>query len=77
MSKNDVKLVLGQFEKQYLEHEIDSLLALLGEEYEIAGTHAQRNNYQAVIRIKLQALLIKVVVSRSPDEKNDRSEIPF
>lgn len=61
--------------RQDILNRIDWLLDLLDKEHKHANTHAQRNNYQAVIRHELEVL--KNDISRSPRTGEEVTDIPF
>lgn len=83
--RDKIKLCMSRYTAQDIISEIAYVLDLLNKEHEDAGTHSQRNAYQAVIRNRLELLESRV---RSSDEPrlnsnsgvsavNEADSIPF
>jgi hypothetical protein len=78
MNDNGVTITTTESSHDYLMEKITWLLDLMDKEHYHAATHAQRNNYQAVIRIELQIMLEEIRRARRGGSSIHESfDIPF
>jgi hypothetical protein len=78
MAENgSVTITTTESSKEYLKKKLEWILDLMDKEHQNANTHAQRNNYQAVIRHELEILRDQVVHSIFENDISKVSDIPF
>lgn len=75
-----VAITTDESSRRYLSEKLDWLLDFMDKERQHATTHAQRNSYQAVIRIELEIMrdeLRYAYTSEGGIRKVESDDIPF
>ena len=82
MSILNADLVMSEWTSKRLLERLDFILGMMEKEHHVASTHSERNAYQHVIRIELQAMRSQVMYADTGVERirplaDQEDSVPF